>query len=411
MSKIRDIKAREILDSRGNPTIETEVFTKRGFGRAAVPSGASTGRYEALELRDSGSRYHGKGVREAVSKVNNEIKNELVGMKCQRLVDLDRKMIELDGTEDKSSLGANAILSVSLAAARAASDESNKELYELLNEKFFPDRKMKVPKPFLNILNGGEHAGNDLAIQEFMIVPFMGAIEEDIRVASEIYHELGKILVDKHGKYATNVGDEGGFAPPLSKTRDAIELVLEATNGVGCSPENEVKLALDAAASEFCKNGAYSIDGRTMNVDQLEDFWIELLEEYPIHSIEDPYDQNDFDAFASLNEKTETMVVGDDLLVTNPRRIRKCIETSACDTLLLKLNQIGTLTEAVDAAKLAHGDDWKVIVSHRSGETTDSFIADLAVAMGAYGIKAGAPARGERTAKYNRLIRINEKIR
>ncbi len=410
MSKIRDIKSREILDSRGNPTVETEVITKKGRGMAAVPSGASTGKNEALELRDGGKRYVGKGVKKAVSNVGNHIKKELVGMECQRLEELDWKMIELDGTEDKSSLGANAILSVSLAAARAASDEANKSLYKLLNEKFYPDRKMRLPRLFLNILNGGEHAGNKLAVQEFMIIPFLDSVKEGVRLGSEIYHTLEDILEEKYGKEATNVGDEGGFAPTLSKTEDALELVLEAIQSAGYKPGEDVNIAIDAAASEFYEDGGYSIDGRLMNREQLENFWLHVLENYPVHSLEDPYDEENFEAFASLNKSTDMMVVGDDLLVTNPKRIERAVEESACDTLLLKVNQIGTLTEAIEAAKLAHENNWKVIVSHRSGETTDTFISDLAVAIGAYGIKSGAPARGERTAKYNRLLRIEEEF-
>ncbi len=409
MSRIKDIRAREILDSRGNPTVEAEVITKKGRGRAAVPSGASTGENESLELRDGGTRYNGKGVGRAVSNIEDRIKEELVGMDCQKLEELDRKMIELDGTEDKSSLGANAILSVSLAAARAAADESNKELYGLIHDKFCPDRKMEIPKPFLNILNGGEHAGNDLAVQEFMIVPCLGDFKKELRASSEIYHELKEILVERYGKEATNVGDEGGFAPPISKTEDALQLVVEAVEEVGYILGEEVGLAMDAAASEFYGDG-YAIDGTVRNTEQLENLWLELFDSFPVVSIEDPFHEEDFEAFASLNKSTDRMVVGDDLLVTNPERIEKAVEMSACDTLLLKVNQIGTLTEAVKAAELAHDNNWKVIVSHRSGETTDTFISDLAVAMGAYGIKSGAPARGERTAKYNRLLRIMEEF-
>ena len=409
MSKIKDIRAREILDSRGNPTVEAEVITKKGRGRAAVPSGASTGENEALELRDGGTRYNGKGVGRAVSNIEDRIKEELVGMDCQKLEELDRKMIELDGTEDKSSLGANAILSVSLAAARAAADESNKELYGLIHDKFCPDRKMEIPKPFLNILNGGEHAGNDLAVQEFMIVPCLGDFKKELRASSEIYHELKEILVERYGKEATNVGDEGGFAPPISKTEDALQLVVEAVEEVGYILDEEVGLAMDAAASEFYGDG-YAIDGTVRNTEQLENLWLELFDSFPVVSIEDPFHEEDFEAFASLNKSTDRMVVGDDLLVTNPERIEKAVEMSACDTLLLKVNQIGTLTEAVKAAELAHDNNWKVIVSHRSGETTDTFISDLAVALGTYGIKSGAPARGERTSKYNRLLKIEEEF-
>ena len=408
MSKIKDIRAREILDSRGNPTIETEVVTKKGCGKASVPSGASTGENEALELRDGGSRYHGKGVLKAVSNVNKDIRDALIGVDCQNLKKIDQIMIDLDGTEDKSSLGANAILSVSLATARAAADESNEELYELIHSKFCPDRKMKIPLPFINILNGGEHAGNDLAVQEFMIVPEIDGFGKLIRASSEVYQELKKILSDRYGKEATNVGDEGGFAPPLSKTRDAIELILEAVKSAGYTPEKEINLAMDAAASEFYSDSGYAIDGTVRNTKQLEDFWTEIMEDYPFLSIEDPFHEEDFKAFSNFSSRIDEMIVGDDLLVTNPRRIAKAIEMEACDTLLLKVNQIGTLSEAVEAARLAQKNGWKVIVSHRSGETCDSFIADLSVALGSEGLKAGAPARGERTAKYNRLLEIEE---
>ncbi|MFP4115653.1 MAG: phosphopyruvate hydratase [Candidatus Aenigmatarchaeota archaeon] len=410
MSAIKDIKAREILDSRGDPTVETEVITEESCGKAAVPSGASTGENEALELRDGGRRYGGKGVQKAVSVVENEIKEELEGADCQNPEELDERMIDLDGTEDKSTLGANAILSVSLAAARAAADEKDKELYKLLHEKFSSGGKMEIPRPFLNVINGGEHAGNDLAVQEFMIVPLFEDFSKNIQATAEIYHGLEGILESRYGKEAVNVGDEGGFAPSLTKTEDALDLLIEATEVAGYRPGKDVKLAMDAAASQFYEDGDYAIDNRVMNQEQLEDFWLELIENYPILSIEDPFDEEDFEAFASLNEGTEARVVGDDLLVTNPGRIEKAIEKEACDTLLLKVNQIGTLTEAMEAAKLAKSNDWKVIVSHRSGETTDPFISDLAVALGAYGIKAGAPARGERTAKYNRLLRVEEEL-
>lgn len=410
MSKIQDIQAREILDSRGNPTVQAEVITEDGLGKAAVPSGASTGENEALELRDGGERYLGKGVREAVSNVESEIKEALLGVDSQDLEKIDREMIELDGTGNKSSLGANAILSVSLAAARAAADETNKELYELLHQKFVPGGKMEIPTPFLNIINGGEHAGNDLAVQEFLIVPFLETFRKDIQAASEIYHELEGILEEIYGKPATNVGDEGGFAPPLEKTEKALSLLYEAVENAGYAPGKEVGFALDAASSEFYEDGFYMIDGKRLGSQELQDFWLDLIEKYPVLSLEDPFEENDFSSSGELNKKTDARIVGDDLLVTNPERIEKAARMGACNALLLKPNQIGTLTEAVKAAKLAQDRDWKVIVSHRSGETCDPFISDLAVALGAYGIKAGAPARGERTAKYNRLLKIEKNI-
>ena len=409
MSDIKDIKAREILDSRGNPTVEAEVITEEGIGKAAVPSGASTGENEAVELRDGGKRYGGKGVKEAVSNVENEIREALLGVDCQELEKIDRKMVELDGTEDKSSLGANAILSVSMATARAAANEADKELYELIHGEFSPDGKIEIPTPFMNILNGGEHAGNDLAVQEFMVVPHLSNFDENLRASSEVYHKLKEILTERYGKEATNVGDEGGFAPPLSKTEDSLELLVEALEEAGYAPGEEISLAMDAAASEFYEDG-YSIDGTVRNRKQLKELWLELINKYPILSLEDPFHEEDFEVFASLNKETGRMIVGDDLLVTNTDRMERALEAYACDTLLLKVNQIGTLTEAVEAAKLAQNNNWRVIVSHRSGETCDPFIADLAVALGAYGIKAGAPARGERTAKYNRLLRIKETL-
>jgi enolase len=297
-----------------------------------------------------------------------------------------------------------------MAAARAAADEANKELYVLLREKFNRSGKIKIPTPFLNILNGGEHAGNDLAVQEFMIVPLLDSFDGQMRAASEVYHTLEELLEDKYGPSATNVGDEGGFAPPIDKTEDAIKLVVEAVMKSGYNPGEEVKIAMDAAASEFYENGKYLIDSGARDSAELEEFWLKLIEQYPIISLEDPFDEEDFGSFTSLNQKTEAMVVGDDLLVTNPSRIKRAVEEGSCDTLLLKVNQIGTLTEAVEAANLARENGWKVIVSHRSGETEDPFIADLSVALGTYGIKSGAPARGERTAKYNRLLRISERF-
>lgn len=411
MSEIKDIRAREVLDSRGNPTVEAEVTTDKGKGKASVPSGASTGEYEALELRDGGERYKGKGVREAVSNVENEIKDALMGTDCRDLEKIDRIMIDKDGTDDKSSLGANAILSVSLAAARTAANETNEGLYELIHEKLCPDGKMEIPKPFLNIINGGEHAGNDLAVQEFMVVPLQDSFSEAIRVGSEIYHELKGVIEEIYGKEATNVGDEGGFAPPVEKTERALSLLYEAVEDVGYVPGKEVGFAVDAAASEFYEGGLYMIDGERLNSEELRDFWLELTKKYPIVSIEDPFEEDDFSSFGELNEKSEARIVGDDLTVTNPQRIEEAIDRGSCNVLLLKVNQIGTLTEAVEVTRLARSNGWKVIVSHRSGETCDPFISDLAIALGAYGIKAGAPARGERTSKYNRLLEIDEKLK
>ncbi|MFP4045933.1 MAG: phosphopyruvate hydratase, partial [Candidatus Aenigmatarchaeota archaeon] len=401
MTKIKDIEAREILDSRGNPTVEADVITEDGFGRASVPSGASTGKHEAVELRDGGDRYHGKGVQKAVENIETKIKKKLVGLDVNSF-EADEKLIHLDGTEQKRHLGANATLAVSLAAIRAMADERNLELHEFLSPHA-PKREEKMPTPLMNVINGGEHADNGLDVQEFMILPVADTFKESLRIGSEIYHILQDILKERFGENATNVGDEGGFAPPLEKTEEALDLLMEAIEESGHRPGEDVKLGLDAAASEFYENGEYQIDGLlSMESREMEKMWLKLLKKYPIHVLEDPFHEDDFESFASLTDKTDELIVGDDLFVTHPKRIRKGIEKNAANAVILKPNQIGTLSEALEAAKVAKRSGYKVIVSHRSGETTDPFIADLAVALGADGIKAGAPARGERTAKYNR---------
>jgi enolase len=407
MAIIKDIQAREILDSRGNLTIEATVFTTNSMGMASVPSGASKGEHEALELRDGDKRFHGLGVQKAINNVNKIIAPLLKGIDCTRQRELDSLMIEKDGYKNKSKLGANAILAVSLACARAAANAQGKMLYQYLNG--FPQIKknLKLPQLFFNVINGGAHADNKLKIQEFMIVPKMNSLKENVRVGSEIYHSLKVELHRKYGSGATNVGDEGGFASAkLKRTREVLDLLVKIIKQAGY--QGKVDLALDCAASYFNKRNKYSIDGRKLTKAQLLNFYIQLIKKYPIISIEDPFDEEDFSSFANLQEKTDILIVGDDLTVTNSERIEAAIKEKSCNCLLLKVNQIGTLTEALDAAELAFKAGWKVMVSHRSGETEDTFIADLAVALGCGMIKSGAPCRGERTAKYNQLIRIQE---
>lgn len=401
---IKKVMAREILDSRGNPTVEAEVFTEGGFGRASVPSGASTGTYEAIELRDGGKRYHGKGVLKACRNVNEVIAPAVIGMDSRSLSKIDARMVQLDGTENKSKLGANAILGVSLAVAKAAADTAKVPLFEYL------DKGSRIlPVPLMNIINGGKHAGNNLAIQEFMIVP-VGAdsIRDALRIGSEIYMELKKILIDRYGLLAINVGDEGGFAPPVSKSGDAFGPLVDAIERAGY--QKEVRLAIDAAASSFFKDGKYSVDGKTLSPGELLDYYSGLVKQYPIISIEDPFDENDYDSFVLITKKlgNKIQIVGDDLFVTNMKRFRKGVGIGAANSILLKVNQIGTLTESIEVAKFALKSGYTVVVSHRSGETEDCYIADLAVALGSGQIKTGAPARGERVSKYNQLLRIEE---
>lgn len=403
---IKNIHAREILDSRGNPTVEVDVFTETGFGRASVPSGASTGTNEALELRDKDRRYHGKGVRIAVNNVNTEIKKALLGMDIRDQRDIDRRMLELDGTANKSRLGANAILGVSLAASHAAADSLGLSLYRYLGGA----NTSTLPCPTMNVINGGKHAGNRLAIQEFMIQPKGAkAYSEALRMGVETYHTLGTILSKKYGVSSLNVGYEGGYAPPLENTGDALDSLVSAIEETGY--EKEITIGLDAAASEFCKKDKYSIDGRALSNEELADYYADLVKTYPIFSIEDPFHEEAFDDFAALTKKLkDTIIVGDDLFVTNVRRLEKGIKMNAANALLLKVNQIGTLSEAFDAARLAQRNKYKVVVSHRSAETEDTTIADISVAIGAELIKTGAPARSERNAKYNQLLRIEEEL-
>jgi len=404
--EIQKIHAREILDSRGNPTVEVDVFTCCGFGRAAVPSGASTGTHEALELRDGGDRYMGKGVLNAVANVNEKIAPQLIGDNALDQRGIDQLMIEMDGTPNKAVLGANAILGVSLAVAKAAASSLGMPLYRYLGGV----NATRLPVPSLNVLNGGQHAGNDLAIQEFMILP-QGAscFSEGLRMAAETYHALGKILTGKYGAGATNVGYEGGYAPPLSKTKDALDAIMSALDVTGYT--DEIKIGLDSAASSFYMEGGYSVDGNRLTPEELMDLYADLVSTYPIIFLEDPFEEEGYEDFAALTRRLKgTIIIGDDLYVTNVKRLEKGIKMGATNALLLKLNQIGSVSEAFDAATLSYRNSYKVMVSHRSAETEDSALADVAVALGAEMLKTGAPARSERNAKYNQLMRIEEEL-
>jgi len=404
---ISEIRAREILDSRGNPTIEVEVTTEGGsIGRAAVPSGVSKGELEAVELRDGGRRYHGMGVLRAVASVNEVIAPRLIGVDARRQSHIDQLMIELDGTENKSRLGGNAVLGVSLACAKVAAASEGVELYEYLGGR---DADL-MPIPFFNIINGGKHAGNQLDFQEFMAVP-QGAetFKEALRMGSEIYHGLKQQLMSTYSKAAINVGDEGGFSPPMKHPEEALDAVLRAVEEMGYG--GVASLAMDVAATTFHKPGeGYVVAGRRLSPSDLIDYYRELVEAYPIVSIEDPLHEENFEGFAEVTEALQIQILGDDLFVTNIARLRRGIEMAAANALLLKVNQVGTLTEALKAAELAGKNGYAVQASHRSGETEDTFVADLAVGIGCGQIKAGAPCRGERTAKYNRLLRIEERL-
>jgi len=408
--------ARQVLDSRGNPTIEVEAWFNQTKASAIVPSGASTGKYEALELRDGKKDYLGKSVMKAVDNVNNIISKKVIGMSFLDQKALDDFLIQLDGTSNKSKLGANAILGVSMAVARLAATLKEKPLYQYIGELAGTNPKdYRIPIPFANIINGGKHAGSSLKMQEFMISP-VGAktFKDAVKMCSETYHTLKKLVEQKYGKGATNVGDEGGFAPQLNTPEQALDLITEAIKQAGY--KGNVKIAMDSAASEFYdeKEGVYVMD-RKYSKQELIDYYVRLLKTYPIISLEDPFDQDDFDSWAKLTEiatKMKIPVIGDDLIVSNPERIRIAIEKKLCNALLLKVNQIGTVTEAINAAKLASSQGWRVMVSHRSGETEDTFIADLAVGLGCGSIKLGAPCRTDRVCKYNQLLRIEEdKIR
>ena len=408
MSVINSVTAREILDSRGNPTVEVEVrLEDKSIGRAAVPSGASTGAFEAAELRDGGSRYLGKGVETAVKNVALKIAPAVIGMKADDQRSLDEKMIALDGTKNKSSLGANAILGVSLATARAAALSSNQSLFKYLGGE---DAKT-LPVPMMNILNGGAHADTNVDIQEFMIAP-IGAqsFKESLRWGAEIYHSLKSVLKKKG--LATSIGDEGGFAPNLESNRAALDLILVAIENAGFKAGTQIALAMDVAATEFFEDGKYKFEGKLLTSEQMIAYYSELVSAYPLVSIEDPLDEDDWSGWAKLTAELgeKIQIVGDDLFVTNPIRLAKGIETDTANALLVKVNQIGTLTETLDAVDLAHRANYRSMMSHRSGETEDVTIADLAVATNCGQIKTGAPSRTERVAKYNQLLRIEEEL-
>ena len=412
MSAIVDVRGREILDSRGNPTVEAEVLLETGHrGRAAVPSGASTGRHEAVELRDGDpDRYLGRGVRTAVANIRTEILGALRGFEVREQRDLDRTMAELDGTRGKGRLGANALLAVSLAAARAAASESGMPLYRYLGG----ESARTLPVPMMNIVNGGAHASNNVDIQEFMVMPVGAATFSDgLRMGAEVFHGLKDVL-DRAGK-STSVGDEGGFAPDLSSDAEAAEVVIRAIEVAGYRPGEDLVLAVDAAASEFFADGRYTFrksSGRSLTTDGMIAFWEDMIGRFSLVSVEDPLDEDDWDGWSALTARVgaRCRIVGDDLFATSLSRLNRGIRTAAANSILVKVNQIGTLTESLDAVRAATEAGFGTIISHRSGETEDTFISDLAVACGAGLIKTGAPSRTDRVAKYNQLLRIEEDL-
>ena len=420
MSGLSKVHAREIFDSRGNPTVEVEVTTSKGTFRAAVPSGASTGVYEALELRDKDpKRFLGKGVLKAVENINSIMGPELVKLNVDvtKQGDVDKVLLDLDGTENKTKLGANAILGVSLAICKAGAAHKGVPLYRHISD-LSGNKQVVLPVPAFNVINGGTHAGNKLAMQEFMILPTgAGTFSEAMRMGCEVYQTLKKVIKDKYGQDATNVGDEGGFAPNIQDNKEGLELLTVAIEKAGYT--GKISLAMDCAASEFYKDGMYDLDFKNPASDksqwltgqQLADLYSSFVESYPIVSIEDGFDQDDWDSWVQFTQKfSKIQVLGDDLTVTNTKRIQKAISSGACNALLLKVNQIGSVSEAIESCKLAQSSGWGVMVSHRSGETEDTFIADLVVGLATGQIKTGAPCRSERLAKYNQLLRIEEEL-
>ena len=406
-SIVKEVIGREILDSRGNPTVEVDVILENGvLGRAAVPSGASTGEREALEMRDGGDRYLGKGVLNAVSHVNNELRDLVIGMDSLNQKEIDYAMIKLDGTDTKSKLGANAILGVSMAVLKAAANYKGLRLYKYIGEG------TTMPRPMMNIINGGAHADNKLDFQEFMIIPNRDTIKERIRVGAEVFHNLKKVLNEKG--LSTGVGDEGGFAPDLNSNSEGFELIIEAIKKAGYTPGVDVVLGIDVAASEFYKDGKYNLVGenRSLTTEELVDYYVELINRYPIVSIEDPVDENDWDGFRMITERIgdKVQLVGDDLFVTNKKCLQIGIDNHAGNAILLKVNQIGTITETLETIKLARDNNYKTIISHRSGETEDTTIAHLAVGLDLGQIKTGSMSRTDRICKYNELIRIEEEL-
>ncbi len=406
--KIEKVWAREVLDSRGSPTVEAEITVAGHKVRAIAPSGASTGTWEAHELRDGGERYGGKGVLKAVGNIRGDIAARITGMDPSDQEAVDLTMIDLDGTPNKKRLGANATVATSLAVAKAGAMSRNTQVYEHIGGDH-----VTLPVPMFNIINGGKHAGGNLRIQECMLVP-AGApnFSECLRTASEVYMSLKKLLSKKYGVSAVNIGDEGGFAPPVDTVAEALETISQAASDAGYRPGRDIFLALDAASSEFFANGRYEVDGFSFTAGELADHYVGLTKDFPIISIEDPFFEDDFDSTADLTRKIgkRVQIVGDDIFVTNTERLGRGIKAGAANALLLKVNQIGTVTESGQAAEMSFENNYRVVISHRSGETEDTTIADLSVGWGSGQIKTGAPARGERTAKYNRLLRIEEEL-
>ena len=416
MSKIKSIIARQVLDSRGNPTVEVDILTSGGHkGRASVPSGASTGTREALELRDGDKEYYlGKSVLKAVKNINEKIAPKLIGMDVTEQKKLDLLMLEIDGTENKENLGANAILAVSMAACRAGAESKELSLFRYLREFLkVPTARDTycLPTPLMNIINGGEHASNNLDIQEFMIVPHMKkSFSENLRAGVEIFHNLKKVL-DSEG-HSTNVGDEGGFAPNLDSHEEAIKAIFKAVEKAGYQPTKDISLSLDAAASEFYKDGSYIMQGKSYTSEEMIDYYSGLVDKYPIYSIEDGLDESDYEGWQKLTEKLgdKILLIGDDLFVTNKKILKRGIDDKEANAILVKVNQIGSLTETFETLELAFENDFKAVISHRSGETGDAFIADLAVACSAGHIKTGSASRSDRMEKYNQLLRIEEEL-
>ncbi len=408
MAIVEAIHGREILDSRGNPTVEVEVVLEDGtLARAAVPSGASTGAFEAVELRDGGARYGGKGVKKAVNFVNEEIADCVIGFDAQDQRLIDHEILKLDGSKNKSRLGANAILGVSLAVARAAAESADLSFFRYIGGP----NAHTLPVPMMNILNGGAHADTNVDVQEFMIAPIgANSFQEALRIGAETYHSLKSVL--KKRGLVTSIGDEGGFAPNLESNRAALDLILEAITAAGFKPGVDIALAMDVAATEFFDNGKYRFEGKEQTASEMIAYYVQLTNDYPLVSIEDPLSEEDWDGWKSLTDQLnqKIQIVGDDLFVTNPERLARGIKLGAANSLLVKVNQIGTLTETIDAVNLAHRNGYTSMMSHRSGETEDTTIADLAVALECGQIKTGAPARTERVAKYNQLLRIEEEL-
>jgi len=411
---IKLLRAREILDSRGNPTLEVEITTNKGRVRASVPSGASKSKYEALELRDRGERYQGKGVLKAVRNVNKVIAPRLKGLDPREQEKIDALLLKLDPSKNKKKLGANAICAVSMAVSKAGAQAKGVFLWQHILEVCFRkgfSRKVRMPRPCFNIINGGAHAGNNLVFQEFMVSPSFKNFSKNLQAGAEIYHQLKKEIKKRYGPLATNLGDEGGFAPPLERPERALELIVKAAKALGY--ENNFKVIIDVAASQFFKNKKYKTCFGNFSFKEFGDYYLRLISKYPILGLEDPFGQDDFEGWQNLMKRTKekkVLLVGDDLLATNAERMARAKEKGLCNGAIIKVNQIGTVSEAIASALMAKSFGWKIIVSHRSGETCDYFIADFALGIGADFIKSGAPARGERVAKYNRLLKIEKEI-